>query len=351
MTRTITALFDTFDEADRATRALAEQVGGIRGSIYDSRMADAVRTISVPAEDRATLEENIRRGGAVFYAEVPDDKFEAVSRVLEETGAVDFEEKEAAWRREGWTGWSGTATTGTTTAATTGTARRDIEAAGTEERIPLAEERLVVGKRDVGRGRIRIRSYVVERPVEERVALREERVDVERRPVDRTLQPGDEAFHERVIEATETAEEAVVSKEARVREEVVVRKNAEEHTETVRDTVRRTEVDVENGAERMPAGTLKGHTTPGVGAGQTAHASMGGSTGPEGPDGTPGNPSGTAASRTADRALGTNMSGAHPEHDNPDGTPGNPPGTMASRAVDKTLGTNISGSNPGSRKE
>jgi hypothetical protein len=136
-----------------------------------------------------------------------------------------------------------------------------------------------------------------------------------------------------------------------VREEVVIRKNAEEHTETVRDTVRRAEVDIENGTDRMPADTLKGHTTPGVGAGQTAHASMGGSTGPEGPDGTPGNPSGTAASRTADRALGTNMSGAPPEHDNPDGTPGNPPGTMASRAVDKTLGTNISGSNPGSRKE
>jgi uncharacterized protein (TIGR02271 family) len=349
MTRTITALFDTFDEADRATRALAEQVGGIRGSIYDSRMADAVRTISVPAEDRATLEENIRRGGAVFYAEVPDEKFDVVSRVLEEAGAADFEEKEAAWRREGWTGWSGDATTGTTD-TTTSTARRDIGAAGTEERIPLAEERLVVGKRDVGRGRIRIRSYVVEKPVEERVTLREERVEVERRPADRTIQPGDEAFRERVIEATETAEEAVVSKEARVHEEVVIRKNAEERTETVRDTVRRTEVEIENEADRMPAGMLKGHTPPGV-AGQTADASMGGSVGSEGPDSTPGNPSGTAASRAADRTLGTNMSGAHPEHDKPDGTPGNPPGTMASRAVDKTLGTNISGANPGSRKE
>jgi hypothetical protein len=50
-----------------------------------------------------------------------------------------------------------------------------------EEVIPVAEERLRVGKRDVSHGRVRIRSYVVETPVEEQVTLREERVAVERR--------------------------------------------------------------------------------------------------------------------------------------------------------------------------
>jgi uncharacterized protein (TIGR02271 family) len=87
---------------------------------------------------------------------------------------------------------------------------------------------------------------VVETPVEERVALREEHVNVERRPVDRPVAAGDDAFRERTIEATESAEKAVVSKEARVTEEVVVRKQAEERTETVSDTVRRTEVEVED---------------------------------------------------------------------------------------------------------
>jgi stress response protein YsnF len=87
---------------------------------------------------------------------------------------------------------------------------------------------------------------VIETPVEEQVTLHQERVDIERRPVDRPVGPGDEAFRERVIEATETSEEAVVSKEARIREEVVVRKEAEERTETVRDTVRRTEVEIED---------------------------------------------------------------------------------------------------------
>jgi stress response protein YsnF len=75
---------------------------------------------------------------------------------------------------------------------------------------------------------------------------------VERRPVNRTLSSGElerdsDLLRDRTIEMTETAEEAVVAKEAQVREELVVRKAAEEHTETVDDTVRRTEVDVNEG--------------------------------------------------------------------------------------------------------
>ena len=85
--------------------------------------------------------------------------------------------------------------------------------------IPIVEERILVGKRDVERGRVRVRSYVVETPVTEQVTLREEHVDVQRRVVDRPLTDADEAFRERVIDATEHAEEAVIAKEARVTEE------------------------------------------------------------------------------------------------------------------------------------
>ena len=53
------------------------------------------------------------------------------------------------------------------------------------------------------------------------------------------------AFHEGTIEVTETSEVPVISKEARVVEEVVVGKTAANRTETARDTVRRTNVDVE----------------------------------------------------------------------------------------------------------
>jgi uncharacterized protein (TIGR02271 family) len=118
-----------------------------------------------------------------------------------------------------------------------------------DEVIPVAEEELYVGKRDVSHGRVRIRSYVVERPVSEQVNLREERVEVERRPVSGTMQAGaisGDPFQERTIEVEERSEEAVVSKDARVVEEVVVRKEAEQRTETISDTVRKTEVDVED---------------------------------------------------------------------------------------------------------
>ncbi len=89
----------------------------------------------------------------------------------------------------------------------------------------------------------------------EQVTLREERVDVERRPVDRPVTDADRQFQERTIEATETAEEAVVSKEARVTEELVVRKEVDERTQTVSDTVRSTEVEVEDERTKRMTGT------------------------------------------------------------------------------------------------
>ena len=52
MTRTITALFDTVDAAERAAHTLAERVSGVRGTIYDSRTSADVGRISIPGEDR-----------------------------------------------------------------------------------------------------------------------------------------------------------------------------------------------------------------------------------------------------------------------------------------------------------
>ncbi|HEV2880312.1 MAG TPA: YsnF/AvaK domain-containing protein [Pyrinomonadaceae bacterium] len=114
-----------------------------------------------------------------------------------------------------------------------------------ETTIPVVEEELQVGKREVERGGVRVESRVEETPVAQEVQLREERVHVERRPVDRPVTNADEAFREGTIEVTERAEEAVVGKTARVVEEVVVGKQVEERTETVRDTLRRTDVEVQ----------------------------------------------------------------------------------------------------------
>lgn len=127
--------------------------------------------------------------------------------------------------------------------ADTDTARADVKG---EKTIPVIEENLAVGKRTVEKGGVRVRSRIIEKPVEETLRLREEHVIVERRPVDRAVSSADlDNFKEGEYELTERAEKAVVNKEARVVEEVAVGKNVEVHDETIRDTVRRTDVDVE----------------------------------------------------------------------------------------------------------
>ena len=256
MTKTITAYFDNPAMAERAAHELSVKVGGVRGEVYDTRRSGEMSALSLPEADRTVFQEGIRRGGAILHAQVPDHQFDAAADVLEADGAADIDEREAAWRREGWTG--GTTAGGTAGLARSDTSRQDFGTTGTaqtggEERIPIVEERLSVGKRETAHGRVRIRSYVVETPVQEQVTLREEHVSIERRPVAPPVAAGDDAFRERTIEATESGEEAVVSKEARVTEEVVVRKTAEERTETVSDTVRRTEVDVEDERGRTGA--------------------------------------------------------------------------------------------------
>jgi stress response protein YsnF len=197
--------------------------------------------MSIPEEDRRVYAEGMRRGLTTVVVRVDAARAPAVEETLERNGSVDLDEREASWRSEGLQGdataaGGGTTTTTTTTAAladTTGTTA-GLGAATVREDgvVERAEERLVVGKRQAAGGRVRVRSYVVETPFEEQVTLRDERVHVERRPVDRPVQPGDAVFEERVLEASERSEEAVVTKEARVVEEIGLRKEADTRTET-----------------------------------------------------------------------------------------------------------------------
>jgi len=132
----------------------------------------------------------------------------------------------------------------------TGSMQRDMGEMLNEQRstaIPVVQEELKVGKREVQRGGVRVFSRVVETPVNESVNLREEHVSVERRPVDQPISTADAtAFKEQSIELRERAEEAVVQKSARVVEEVVVGKEATQRQENISDTVRHTEVQIEN---------------------------------------------------------------------------------------------------------
>ena len=128
-----------------------------------------------------------------------------------------------------------------------GRERRGAGGAGREESVPVVEEELSVGKREVATGGVRVTSRVVERPVQRTVHLREEHVEAERKRSDRVLSPeeAEAAFRDKTVEVTGTAEEAEVRKTAREVGEVSLGKRVEERTETVRDKVRRTEVEVE----------------------------------------------------------------------------------------------------------
>lgn len=109
--------------------------------------------------------------------------------------------------------------------------------------IPVIEEELQVGKRQVETGGLRLRSRIVENQVSENINLREETVHIERTAVDRPATATD--LREENLEFIERAEVPVVAKEARVVEEVSLNKEVSEKQEKISDTVRKTEVDVD----------------------------------------------------------------------------------------------------------
>jgi uncharacterized protein (TIGR02271 family) len=113
-----------------------------------------------------------------------------------------------------------------------------------EEIIPLAEETLIVGKQTVTSGTTTVRRFVVETPVEQQVSLYDERVVVERRKPVTDAATG-ETLTELTIEMIESSEVPVVGKSVKVREEVVVRRERTSRVETVRGTVRRDEIEIE----------------------------------------------------------------------------------------------------------
>jgi uncharacterized protein (TIGR02271 family) len=119
-----------------------------------------------------------------------------------------------------------------------------------EQVLPVAHEELAIGKREVSKGGIRVQTRVASVPAEQTVQLREEHAMIQRVPVDRPAAAGEDLFQERTFEVLEMAEEAVVQKRSRVKEEVRIAKQMAERTETVRDTVRKTEIEVEHTSGR-----------------------------------------------------------------------------------------------------
>lgn len=117
-----------------------------------------------------------------------------------------------------------------------------------EMRVPLAEEQLNVGKRQVDQGAVRVNKTVEEQQVNVPVELRREeaRIDKVNTP-DRPLRAGEEAFKDATYEVPLRSEEAVVQKQAIVTGEVVINKEQNVEQRNISDTVRRERVEVDRG--------------------------------------------------------------------------------------------------------
>ncbi len=240
--KTLVAVFDEQSDARQALDAL--RTAGFAGSKarLAAREDTQERAASQPARDEsfgdkvahffgfgeqheATYAEAVRRGSCVLTVDAADEAEAGLAMdIIERYRPVDIDERQAEWRQSGW---------------------QPAPSRSGEATLPVVEEQLQVGKREVERGGIRVISRTVETPVEQTVNLREERASVERRPADRAASPADNAFKEQSFEVRETAEEAVVGKTARVVEDVVIGKEASTRDKTIQDTVRKTDVEVE----------------------------------------------------------------------------------------------------------
>jgi len=279
MALTVVGVFDDAQEAQKAVNDLVSE-GFSRDSIdlstntgqYPDGGSDADRTVNHNDDDSgiggffkslfgSDDDDDYRRhttvaqrGSLVTVHAMSEDQAEKAADILDDNGAVNVNDRAEQY------GYAGTGTMGASTSVTgmgvgndmdmndmDMTNRSTTDRADTDQTIKVIKENLEVGKREVEQGGTRVRSRIIERPVEESVRLREERVTVQRNPVNRPATDADlNAFKEGDITMTEYSEVPVVSKTANVVEEISVGKEVNERTETVQDTVRETEVDVDN---------------------------------------------------------------------------------------------------------
>jgi stress response protein YsnF len=270
MSQTVVGIFDDPSDAQDAVQQLLVH-GFSRADIDISMQKSEQRDKNLSSfftslfgtDTAKSYTEVARQSGAVVtvHADSPSQATQAAN-ILDEAGALDMDEQAYQYG----TGVSGQAGLSEQQAGAaeradvsepigtrgpvgaTGKEETMAEAASGENAIPIIEEQLNVGKREVETGRVKLRSKIIEQPVEEHLRLREEHVHVERHAVNRPAS-GEEltGFKEGEIEIVEHAEVPVVNKEARVVEEVQIEKEIGEREEIVREKLRKTQVNVEGG--------------------------------------------------------------------------------------------------------
>jgi len=263
MSYTVVGIFDSKNEARQAMDELVQNgfvendIDFSEGRFSDDTTQSSTATSNTGISDsvsnffsnlfsndetQARNYTNVARDAEAILTVQADSKERAdkVAEIFDRYGSVDIEDRSAQYQ-QGYAQTSGNVqdreianrSTTNETATTGGTA------------IPIIEEEMQIGKRAVETGGVRVRSRVIEKPVEESLRLRQERVIVNRHPVNRAVTDADMTnFKQGDFDITERGEEAVVTKQARVVEEIEIGKQVEERDEVIRDTVRKTDVDV-----------------------------------------------------------------------------------------------------------
>lgn len=252
MSKTVVGLFD-----DASSKRVENELQSAGFSRTDVRRRTKLKggsvgdleDIGIPSGDARTFADAIDRGHTLVTVDARDEDAAKAAEIMRR-----YEVRSAA---------SPDTTARPGSASGRAAERAKATREGQAKTIPVVEEELEVGKREIETGGVHLFSRLVERPAEADVTLREEHVHVERHAVDRPATDADFAAAQSAgdIELHEHAERAVVGKRAHVVEEVSVSKDVEEHTEHIRDTVRGTEVEVEQLGARGGEGWMRDYRT------------------------------------------------------------------------------------------
>jgi uncharacterized protein (TIGR02271 family) len=266
---TTVAAFDTRAHADAAVKAL--RAGGFANadiSIFDEKRLAGAKEPGIwqrlfgrdlQQHEASIYRQTIQRGGVVVSARVLDTEVAQAIAILDLHRPVDLHDRagNSGIERASHVEAAGKKTEKVPPAAAQKAPPKPAEAH--DEVLHLAEEQLEVGKKVVESGRTRVRRFVTEREASADVTLHREHGEVVRRAITDPKFEGAIDWADKVIEVIETAEQALANKTARIVEEVALKKVRTDRVETVKDKLRRQNIEIERiGAD--------GKVIPGSGA-------------------------------------------------------------------------------------
>ena len=241
------ARFSAEAEAERALSHISSKVQLLDSAVVNNSLRGSLMldSLNLRQDERSACEEQLKRGGFLLVAQTADEASAAEALRLLDSDMSGDKPLAVAEASPPAPALATPVAEPAPAALAAQAPREDVS----EERIPLVEEELRIGKREVVSGGTRVRSFTREVPIQEEVELLYEETSITRRPVNRRLTEEEVVqgglLQERVVEVTQMREEAVVTKEAFVREEVVVTKNVARRVEQINETVRRTEVETQ----------------------------------------------------------------------------------------------------------